>query len=48
MSNKAYESERWMRRKYLQERLSPEDIAKLCGVSHMTIYRAIKKFKLKR
>lgn len=48
MANKLYESEKWMRMMYLRQRKSPEEIAKLCGVSHMTIYRAIHKFKLKR
>ena len=48
MSSKLYESEKWMRRKYLRERLTPEQIATICGVTPMTIYRAIKKFNLKR
>lgn len=48
MSSKAYESEKWMRLMYLRKRKSPEEIAEICGVSHMTIYRAINKFKLKR
>lgn len=48
MSNKLYNSERWMRMMYLRERKTPEEIAEICGVSHMTIYRAINKFKLKR
>jgi transposase len=37
-----------MRLQYLRLRKSPEEIAKMCGVSHMTIYRAISKMKLKR
>lgn len=45
---KAYESERWLRLMYLRQRKSPEEIAKLCGVSPMTIYRWINHFKLKR
>lgn len=48
MGNKLYESEKWLRMMYLRQRKSPEEIAKMCGVSHMTIYRAINKFKLKR
>lgn len=46
--SKLYTSERWMRLQYLRLRKSPEEIAKICGVSHMTIYRYIEKFKLKR
>jgi DeoR/GlpR family transcriptional regulator of sugar metabolism len=48
MSQKLYESERWMRLKYLRQRLSVEEIAEICNVKTMTIYRAITKFKLKR
>lgn len=48
MPSKAYQSERWLRLQYLRLRKSPEDIAKMCGVSHMTIYNYINKFKLKR
>lgn len=46
--SKVYESEKWLRLQYLRLRKSPEEIAAICGVSHMTIYRAINKFKLKR
>lgn len=45
---KPYTNERWMRLQYLRLRKSPEDIAKMCGVAPMTIYRYINKFKLKR
>lgn len=45
---KLYTSEKWLRHQYLRLRKSPEEIASMCGVSHMTIYRAINKFKLKR
>lgn len=45
---KLYESEKWLRMMYLRQKKSPEEIAKMCGVSHMTIYRAINKFGLKR
>lgn len=46
--SKLYESEKWLRMQYLAKRKTPEEIAAMCGVSHMTIYRYIKKFKLKR
>jgi DNA-binding MurR/RpiR family transcriptional regulator len=45
---KLYTSEKWLRHQYLRQRKSPEEIAEMCGVSHMTIYRAINKFGLKR
>jgi DNA-directed RNA polymerase specialized sigma subunit len=45
---KLYESEKWLRYQYLRLRKSPEDIAKVCGVAPMTIYRYINKYKLKR
>jgi len=46
--SKPYESEKWMRLMYLRQRRSPEEIAKMCDVSPMTIYRWINHFKLKR
>ena len=39
---KLWESEIWIKRKYLVERKSPEEIAKLAGCSHMTIYRKLR------
>lgn len=41
-----YKSEAWLKRKYLVDKKTPEEIAKLCDVSHMTIYRYIEKFGL--
>lgn len=46
--SKLYESEKWLRLQYLRNKKSPEEIAKECGVSHMTVYRWINKFGLKR
>jgi len=48
MPTALYKSERWLRVQYLTLKKSPEDIAALCGVSQMTIYRYIEKYKLKR
>jgi DNA-binding MurR/RpiR family transcriptional regulator len=45
---KLYQSKAWLRRRYLVERKSPEEIAKECGVSHMTIYRKLKEFGFSR
>ena len=41
-------SEVYMRKRYINDRKSPEDIAKECGVSVQLIYRQLKKFGLKR
>lgn len=43
---KLYESKAWMAKRYLREKKSPEEIAKECGVSHMTIRRWLEKHKL--
>lgn len=45
---KPYESEKWLRLKYLRQRMTVDEIAELCKVQPMTIYRAINKFGLKR
>jgi AcrR family transcriptional regulator len=41
---KLYQSEAWLRRVYLVEKLSTSDIAKRCGATEMTIYRYLNKF----
>jgi Zn-dependent peptidase ImmA (M78 family) len=41
-------SEQFMRKRYVLDKKSPEDIAKECGVSVQLIYRQLKKFGLKR
>lgn len=43
---KKYESKAWLKRRLYQDKLEIEEIAKMCGVSHMTIRRAIEKFGL--
>lgn len=45
---KLYESYEWMRRRYLREKKTPEQIAQELGVSHMTIRRWLDKHKLLR
>lgn len=47
MALKYYNSRSWLVRKLHHDKLSPEEIAKLCDVSHMTIYRKMKEFGLK-
>lgn len=41
-------SEAYMRKRYIVEKKSPEDIAKECDVSVQLIYRQLKKFGLKK
>jgi hypothetical protein len=44
---KLYQSEAWLRRKYLVERKSPEEIAKMCDATLMTIYRYLDKYGIR-
>lgn len=41
-------SEAYMRKRYIMDKKSPEDIAKECGVSIQLIYRQLKKFGIKK
>ena len=41
-------SEAFMKKRYIMDKKSPEDIAKECGVSVQLIYRQLKKFGLKK
>lgn len=45
---KLYQSEVWLRRKYVTEKKTAKEIAEICGVSEMTITRYLDKFKLLR
>lgn len=45
---KLYLSESWLKRRYLIDKKSPEEIAQEQGVTPMTIYRQLKKFGLRR
>jgi len=48
MASKLYASEVWLRKRYLMDKKSPEDIAKECGASLETIYVYLAKFGLRR
>jgi hypothetical protein len=48
MSGKLYTSEVWLRKRYLIDKKSPQDIAKECGTSVETVYVYLAKFKLRR
>jgi transposase-like protein len=41
-------SEAYMKKRYVMDKKSPDDIAKECGVSVQLIYRQLKKFGLKK
>lgn len=45
---KPYTSEKWLRLQYVQNKVSIDDIAKMCNVSHNTIRTQLIKFKLIR
>lgn len=38
----------FMKKRYVMDKKSPEDIAKECGVSVQLIYRQLKRFGIKR
>lgn len=44
---KKYKSKSWLKRRLYKDKLSIEEIAEECGVSHMTIRRAMDKHGLK-
>ena len=48
MANKLYSSEVWLKKRYLMDKKSPEDIAKECGASIETIYVYLAKFRLRK
>jgi predicted transcriptional regulator len=43
-----HQSKAWLRRKYIVECLTEDEIAELAGVDRSTINRALRKFNLKR
>ena len=48
MGAKLYTSEVFMRKRYLMDKKTPEEISKECGVSLETIYVYLAKFGLRR
>ena len=48
MASKLYTSEIWLRKRYLMDKKSPEEIAKECGASLETIYVYLAKFGLRK
>jgi DNA-directed RNA polymerase specialized sigma subunit len=45
---KLYQSEVWLKRKYLIEKKTAKEIAEMCQVTEMTIFRYLEKFGLIR
>jgi len=48
MAAKLYTSEAWLRKRFLVDKKSPQDIAKECGASVETIYVYLAKFELRK
>jgi Zn-dependent peptidase ImmA (M78 family) len=43
-----HHSEAYLKKRYLLDKKTPEDIAKECGVSIQLIYRQLKRFGIKK
>jgi hypothetical protein len=48
MAAKLYSSELWLKKRFLVDKRTPQDIAKECGVSVETIYVYLAKFGLRK
>jgi hypothetical protein len=48
MAGKLHTSEAFLRKRYVMDKKTPEEIAKECGVSAETIYLYLAKFKLRK
>jgi hypothetical protein len=48
MPAKLYTSENWLRKRFLMDKKSPQEIAKECGTSVETIYVYLAKFNLRK
>jgi len=48
MTGKLYTNETWLRKRYVMDKKSPQDIAKECGSSVETIYVYLAKFGLRK
>lgn len=46
--SKLYNNKTWLTKKWQNDRMSPEDIAEICGVTSRTIYSKLKSFGLLR
>jgi len=48
MAAKLYTSEAWLRKRFVMDKKSPQDIAKECGASVETVYVYLAKFGLRK
>ena len=48
MAVKLYTSEAWLRKRYVVDKKTPQEIAKECGASLETIYTYLAKFGLRK
>jgi len=48
MAAKLYTSESWLRKRYVMDKKTPEDIAKECGCTVETVYVYLAKFWLRK
>jgi len=48
MAAKLYTSETWLRKRFVMDKKSPQDIAKECGTSVETVYVYLAKFGLRK
>lgn len=48
MAAKLYTNEAWLRKRFLMDRKTPQEIAKECGATVETIYVYLAKFKLRK
>jgi hypothetical protein len=48
MASKFYTNEAWLRKRYVMDKKSPEEIAKECGASVETVYVYLAKFGLRK
>jgi len=48
MSAKLYTSEAWLRKRFVMDKKSPQEIAKECGTSVETVYVYLAKFGLRK
>jgi Zn-dependent peptidase ImmA (M78 family) len=48
VKNNFHLNKNFLKKRYINDKKTPEDIAKECGVSVQLIYRQLKKFGLKK
>lgn len=48
MAAKLYTNEAWLRKRFLMDKKTPQEIAKECGSTVETIYVYLAKFKLRK